>query len=280
MSSFIVPDNGSLGRGFCSAVLRGIEGVNGVYSPSAPEPVGGLQALFDPTNRDEVQFENLTGRNGSVSQVRVTRLPRGTKSQAVDGSISCTPTTEADYTDEIVAVTQKASVSFTLTHDQLQAYCDDALRIENGLMPTNTFATVQSIIMSKMNALRTKINEKVITLLDANRGINIVYNNNNYQTVPMLETATGAKVELGLQTILSDLSFNEVYGRPLVIGHGVFDRFNTSIEAGCCNASGLNWMGMRDSAAYIYYRDFELGSVTGNNDDILILRPGWTHFVF
>lgn len=280
MGSFINPiDNGTLGKGFCSAVLRGIEGVNGLYQPSMATPAGALQALFDPTNRDEVQFENLTTPNGAIKQVRVKRLPRGVITDAVDGVISCTPTSESGYTDDLVTLTEKASTSFEITLPELQAYCDDALRLDSGVTPSPTFMTITNMIMAKMNALRLLINQKVVALLDANRGINISYGNSNYQSVPMLVTATGAMVELGLQTIMSDLSFNEVYGRPIVIGHGIFDRFNTSIQAGCCNANGLNWEAMRENVGYLYYRDFEVGSSVGANN-LLILRPGWTQFVF
>lgn len=273
-------DNGCAGEGFCSAVLRGIEAVNGINNPSLNiDPVGTLQALFDPSNRQFASFDEIRDSSGAVKQVRVKRLPRGNYTEAQSG-ISCNLTTQAGFVEDVVCVTRKAHVSFAITKEQLQAYCADALRVVEGGATTPHFAVVNELLMSKMSALRQFINRDLVSLIEANRGINVVHNSTLPQAVGLLDATTGAKIELGIQTIIHELARNNVRGQWLVTGFGNFDRFNTSIQYGCCNSFGLNWDAMNAAAPYKYYQDFDIGDVLNAPNQINIFAPGAVQFVF
>jgi hypothetical protein len=281
MSSIIgCVDNGCLAQGFCPAVLRGIENVNGMNNPSLlVEPVGTLQALFDPINRDNASFEEINDSSGAVRNVRVKRLPRGNYTEAVGNIISCAPTTTAGFTEDIVCVKRKASVNFTITTQQLQAYCAESLRVgTTGNLPT--FNVINELLMSKMHALRQYINRDIISVIEANRGINIAHGTNLPQTVGLIDGTTGAKIEWGIQTIVHELAQNSVRGQWLVTGFGVFDRFNTSIQYGCCNQFGLNWNAMAAASPYRYYQDFDIADVLNEPNQINIFAPGAVQFVY
>lgn len=280
MSSFIgCTDNGCSGEGFCSAVLRGIENVNGLNNPSMlVEPVGTLQALFDPINRDNASFDEIRDASGAVKNIRVKRLARGTYTEAAAG-IKCDVTSTAGYTDDIVCVTRKAYTSFPISHEQLQAYCAESLRVgTTGTLPT--FQAINDFIMAKMHGLRQYINRDLITLIEANRGLNIQYGTSAVQTVGLIDGTTGAKIELGIQNIVHELAMNSVRGQWLVTGFGVFDRFNTSIQYGCCNSGGLDWNAMAASSPYRYYQDFDIADVLTAPNQINIFAPGAVQFVF
>jgi hypothetical protein len=280
MSSIIgCTDNGCLGEGFCSAVLRGIENVNGLNNPSLlVEPVGTLQALFDPVNRDNASFDEIRDSSGAVKQIRVKRLPRGTYSEASRG-VKCDITATAGYTENLVCVTRKAYTSFPITHEQLQAYCAESLRVgTTGNLPT--FQAINDFILAKMHGLRQFINRDIISVIEANRGININYGTSAPQTVGLIQALTGAKLELGIQQIMYDLALNSVRGQWLVTGFGVFDRFNTSVQYGCCNANGLDWNAMAAASPYRYYQDFDIADVLGAPNRINIFAPGAVQFVF
>lgn len=267
--------------GYCEALVRGIDMVGGLNNTSLrATPVGTVQALLDPINRSDAAFDEIMGDNGGIRKIRVKRLPRGVETDAVD-EVTCDVTTTAGYVEQCVEVLQEVSVSFETSAETMQRYCDDMLRIvNNGEAGDNYFVHVE-LIMSKMNALREKINSKVIALLSANVGNNIPYDSNVFQTLPMITAADGAKLEIGIQRLIHDMKVNEVYGQFLVSGLGVFDRFNTSAQWGCCNQNGLNWDAMISTGVpYKYYSDVKLGAKLNDPDLFFVFAPGMTQFVY
>jgi len=266
--------------GYCEAIVKGIEAVNGQNNTSTRvTPVGTVQALFDPINLEGASYQEIQGSEGETRKVRVKRIPRGTSSEAVS-TLSCDTSTTATYTEQMICVTEQASITFEVGLDELRAYCGDTLRVVNGGAGTPLFGDFVSKIMAKMNGLRSHIDENVIAMIFANAGQNIVTGNNTPTAVPMIQTLDGAKVEKGIQEIVHQMKENEVYGGFLAIGSGNFDRFNTSAQFGCCNQYGLNWGAMIDSAPYRYYTDVNVLPITTIPNLFFALAPGAVQFFF
>lgn len=269
-------------EGYCDAVSRGLAGVNGVNNTSfKATPVGVLQLLFDPTNREQAEYvTDINDSNGAVRRIRVKRIPRATEEDAVD-IITCDSTTVSKYVEQCVTVNKEASISFEVTKEEMQRYCAAELAIQNE--PGATIPLFQdhlNKILAVMNGLRERINAQITATILSNIGINVVTNSATPFPLPMLYAANGGKVEKGIQLLEAHLAENEVYGQYLIAGAGIFDRFNTSIQYGCCNQFGINWDAMNAAAPYRYYRDFKLRELTGNPDIFLVFAPGAVQFVY
>lgn len=270
--------------GYCEAVMRGIDRVNGDNNPSfLSTPVGALQSLFDPVNTSRASYQPEIQRtnSGPVRKVRVVRQQRGTAQDAVAGIPCDTPLT-MPLTEECIVITQSHSIGWTSTKEEMQQYCDEAFAVEQsgGAMMPPIFMRHLETLLANMNGLREIVDTNVIALLSANVGNNIRYDSNATQAYCFLQTVTGDKVEKGLQQVVYDMNVSQVYGQPLFVGLGVFDQFNTSKEAGCCNQSGLDWNAMGSKVNYKYYRDNLMNGVLGNENEFFVLAPGAVQFVY
>jgi hypothetical protein len=268
--------------GYCAALIRGLAGVNGVNNTSfKATPVGTLQLLFDPENRQEASYD-LQPDGYSVRKIRVKRLQRFTEADALD-SITCNESGTVPYVEQCIDVTKQASVNFESTLEEMQAYCEAESAIVSGNASAesiNFFNAHLQKIMAAMNGLREKINSIVITEILANIGINVSTGTNAPFSLDMIDSITGGKYEKGIQLLNHQMIENEVYGTYLISGFGVFDRFNTSMQFGCCNSWGLDWDAMSSAAPYRYYKDLKLKDLTGNPDIFLAFAPGAVQFVY
>jgi hypothetical protein len=279
MSSIIAGSNQQLG--YCEALLLGIEEINGCNNTSfRSDPVGTMQALFDPANRDQAEFNVQDGP--SVRYLRVKRLPRGNYTEAED-QVGCETTTEVGFTEQIIEVCESANISFEVDNETMQKYCREAwLRRETGGGQGDLgFMNYHlQFINSKLNGIRQRINRKIITKMLANPGYNITHGVNTAITLDMIDSVTGAKLERGIGDLVYDMKNNEVNCQPIIVGFGNFDKFNTSANYGCCNSNGLDWAAMIGSAPYRYYHDFAVGELASNQDVFFAMAPGATQFVF
>jgi len=266
-------------EGYCAALTRGLAAVNGVNNTTfKATPVGTLQLLFDPENRQEASYDVMDGN--SVRQIRVKRLQRSTELDTEDG-ITCPDPNPMPYVEQCITVNKGVTISFESTMEEMQKYCFAESQIVTGDM-TNLpmFQAHLQKVLAQMNGIRERINSIVITEILANVGINVSTGLNTPFTLDMIDSITGGKYEKGIQLLNHQMVENEVYGTYLISGFGVFDRFNTSMQYGCCNSWGLNWDAMAASAPYKYYKDLKLKDLTGNPDIFLTFAPGAVQFVY
>lgn len=268
-------------EGYCDAVSRGLANVNGLNNTTfKATPVGTLQLLFDPINRAQAEYISDIMDGDSVRRIRVRRIPRATEADAVDEN-TCDVTSTAKYIEQCVTVSKQASISFETTKEEMQRYCASELQLQNdpnASLPM--FTDHLNKILSQMNGIRERINNVVVTEILANTGINVATGNNAPFPLPMLQASNGSKIELGLQLLDHHMSENEVYGQYLISGHGIFDRFNTSMQFGCCNQYGLNWDAMSSSSPYRYYKDLKMRDITGDPNIFFVFAPGAVQFVY
>jgi len=265
--------------GYCEALTRGIEMVNGINNTSfKATPVGTLQLLFDPENRADAEY--ILQDEGAVRKIRVKRLQRSTEADAKEG-ILCLDAEQMPYVEQCITVNKGVTIGFESTLEEMQGYCAAYSRAASGDFSSLPLMTAHlQKIMSQMNGIREKINSMVIAEILANVGVNVSTGSNGPVTLDMLDATTGGKVEKGIQILNHQMVENEVYGTYLISGFGIFDRFNTSMQYGCCNQWGLNWDAMNSAAPYKYYKDLKLKDLTGNPDLFLVFAPGAVQFVY
>jgi len=289
----------SAGSGLCEALRLGIAAAGGANNQSflRHDKTGLLQALFDDSNQPNLYQPNFRGR--SLQSLIIPRIPRATPDDVGDGYVCNTGDTVNQTEQEVDPRNFMSSgYSFKIDHAQLQDYCESFSAIVTAagssvpavLEQTGTgalsgtqlrhFNYTFQLLVSGINALRTKINENILSKVTTNAGINAATGSASPTTIGLLSTTDFSKREEALQTIFEHWARNSVNGMPLIVGSGLFSRFNTSFQYGCCNLNGLDWDAMRADSPYKFYRDDSIGAVTGLEDLFIVLSPAETQFVY
>lgn len=289
----------SAGSGLCEALRLGIAAAGGANNQSflRYDKAGLLQSLFDETNQPLLYQPNFNGR--SLRSLIIPRIPRATPDDVSDGYV-CNTGDVINQTEQEVDPRNfmSSGFSFKINHAQLQDYCESfsaivtaagssvpAVLAETGLgflsgSQLRHFNYTFLMLVSGINALRSKINEQILAKVTTNAGINAATGSASPTTIGLLSNTDFSKREEALQTIYEHWAANSVNGMPLIVGSGLFSRFNTSFQYGCCNLNGLDWDAMRADSPYKFYRDDTIASVTGLEDLFIVLAPGETQFVY
>lgn len=287
------------GTGLCEALRLGISVAGGPNNQTflRHDKVGLLQALTDETNSPWLYRTALSDR--SLRRVIIPRIPRATPDEAGDG-YECGTGETVDIVDQSVDPRDfmRAGMSFRLTHEQLQNYCNSFSAIVNaagsdvpevlagfgtGSLDSTGLAHFNhtfNLLASRISALRTKIDADLMAKITTNAGINAATGSAAPTIIGLLNAGDFSKREEALQTLMEHWQTNSVNGLPLIVGNGLFSRFNTSFQYGCCNSNGLDWDGMRADSPYKFYRDDNILSVTGDQDIFIVLAPGESQFVY
>jgi len=266
----------------CQAIMRGVAMVGDPTNTTYMQtPAGITQAVMSPANTSMVRIEPGTSAGG-IRNFKLTRIQRGTENESWT-AVTCEATTNSGYISQDVVLDQDPeTLSFDIDSITLRKYCDEMLVFERTGDSTGltTFLTVVEQIIAKMNGIRQKVNKRLAAMIIANAGVNVATGLNTPTTVTVLNGTDGSKFELGFQELIEQFEENELPMRPLAIGAGVFNRFNTSLMFGCCNNGGLDWSAMSDAAVYQYYYDKMVATVSGDPNEFLILSPGAVQLIF
>jgi hypothetical protein len=291
----------SAGQRFCEAMKLSIAIAGGPNNQSflRYDKVGLLQALMDPDNQPEdYQAANM----GTSRRIfKVPRLPRKNADDAVD-EFNCDPSDQRDYTEQEFdpADFYTTQTGFTVTESELVKFCADvsrvttmagseayeALLMSGEAMGATTgglrhFNDVFNKIVGEMHALRSAIDKNIAIKMVSSLGINAATGNNVPVNLPVLNASDFSKREEGIQILQSHMqSFNQVNAGYFVIGRGLFDRFNTSLQYGCCNNGGLNWDAMNQFSPYKFYLDQYVTQAFALEDFLLVLPYGETKFMY
>lgn len=261
--------------GYCQALLKGLEQTVGLSDPQLKAtPVGFMQALLDENNRRGVEIGQIDAGNGHGVQVRVKRLKRGLESETRT-TPACEPAAVPLYDESCVTLSGYREIAVAVEWDELRRYCAEASQIAVfGEQNTAFMNDHLKKLMVKLNGLRRAINADLLATLLPNFGLNAVTASNAAKPLPLLDSTNYyAKIEQGLQELMFDMQYNEAYGAPFVVGHGLFSRFNTSAQMGCCNADGFNWAQPAGAAPYRFFVDLQIDSLVGQ-DELVVFSPG------
>lgn len=156
------------------------------------------------------------------------------------------------------------------TNDRMINICQD------------TQAFIREYVLSDMTALRTKVNDVLLALLDAGSGRNHRYNGTEVAeitntTLQLLGTdsTTGTQVPLyaNFAEIGLDFENNQMSGIPNLIGQGVLHKFMALSKFSCCNADGVAYDSAIASSGSAMWLDQGANAVLGANE-FLVVAPG------
>jgi hypothetical protein len=132
-----------------------------------------------------------------------------------------------------------------------------------------------------MNAMRTSINNDVVTKLSTSFGVNVAQGDNLTRNIPVISNGAtgivaGAPVFSGFQTLLSDFTENELYGTPIIIGKGNFEKFDLGTSKYGLQNSGVDFGNIEQD--YKFFVDKAVNTIVGANE-LIVMGEGVAQFM-
>lgn len=279
----------------CPALLTAYSELNRVNDPYMKvTPVGFLQALFDPSNRKPNNFIPVDRGDGHSNQVRIKYKQRSTEADASDDEDDCTAGSTLPRFEQTFTVEDYTKIKFDVAESEVRNLCSGASIMESiPELDRNTspeaakaFKMMNEFMQTlkgRFEGLRTAINRKSLTSMAAlvgdYGGLPVLSRPAPPESLKMIKATDGSPVLLGINEWQQQVELAQIYGKPIVVGHGNFNRWNNAIKYGCCNNGGTDFGKMSDDAAmYQYYKDFLIDNVFGANQ-FLTLAPESVQFV-
>ena len=281
----------------CPAILLSYQEAHEINNiADITDPVGLTDSLFDPTNRAAVRQEvlGLDADNGHVKSVRIWRKQRQivTDTAAVK---SCPITgTEKPIFEEVITPTLYREISLKVSETAIRKLCDQyskLVRVPGARIGDNRANAQPLAIMAEMynelgidfNALRRAINIDLLTAAATKfgtwKGGALSKSFPVYRSVDGAAGSIGSPIMDGFNIFMQEIRRTGFNGKPLVVGEGIFDRSNMSLQVGCCNNGGTDFGQMNESAMYKFYRDIDVTTGTGSADGLIVYMPGSLAFI-
>jgi len=275
--------------GVCDAIIASVAMASKTQTQIIPA-VGGLRASLNPENQADVEVISPDRGDGYYSSATSGGIPlvklRYYQPQVggVASSYSCEPVADIEPIEVNFNLTLKSIVTATVGWNTLQTLCRDV----NTLMPnwlngietqlTAQMMQVRNILMSKMRAMITDINAKVMARYLASFGKNARTGNVTTQPVNLLNTTSGGVRSDGWAQVVTDFLTNEFTGTPIVIGGSLPSLFATGMGWSGLAATGIDYGAVATKNGMNFYFDPTADSVFGANQ-MAVLAPGMTKFV-
>ena len=268
--------------GVCPAILTGLEMVAGLNDPQTKQtPVGATVALSQPENQS-AEILSVYGGNktGQAKQVRVKYLPRMTKDQ-VKTTADCVAGDPVEYVEDDTLLDIYVQADISLGMDEIRVFCEEASTAVSGLPVPYNLKEISKRILNVQNALRTKINDAVVTKLKNGFGVNVTTGVATTTSIPVISNGAtgivaGAPVLAGFQTLLSDFTNNELYGTPIIIGKGNFEKFDLATNKYGLQNSGIDFSNIDQD--YKFFVDKAVNTIVGANQ-LVVMGEGSAQFM-
>ncbi len=280
----------------CPALLLSYKEANSVNNiAQLVDPVGFLDGLHDPANIAATKQEvlGLDGERGHVKQVRIWRKQR----QVVDDTAttkSCPGAgTEKTPFEDVITPSYYREITIKVSESAIRKLCDQYSTLKivpganisdvNGASKLQLMAEIWDEIGIDFNAIRRAINIDLLTAASANYGKWVGGASSKtfpvYRSVDAAAGSVGSPVLDGFNKFVQEIKRSTYNGKPIVVGEGLFDLANMSLQFGCCNNGGTDFGKMNENAIYSFYRDVDIVTGTGSADGIFAFMPGAVQFV-
>lgn len=278
----------------CPAILVGIEEIMNTNAPAGLiTPIGAIQALFDPANRQpNTVVQTVNAELGHPKTVRIKRKQRATKDDTTTTK-DCEPGTEKPYFEDVFTVNQYRQHVIHVTEATVRRLCDAyskyvtvpvKSRDTDGTAIANKqiMREIVDELMMDFDALRLAINDDILASMALNFGTFVGGDASKTYTVRRGADAAaggiGSPVLDGFTKMKQDLARTTFGGTPIIFGEGIFDLANEALKYGCCNSGGTNFGEMAGNPGFKYYKDFAAGAAFGDANAAGIFLPGAMQF--
>jgi hypothetical protein len=268
--------------GVCPAILTTLESVAGMNNPELKQtPVGTLVALSQPENQSAELLSVYGGnKTGHALQARIKYLPRETK-DTVKTTADCVAGESRQYLETESTLDIYRQKDIYLTMDEVRVFCKEASNYKAGLDIPAPMMEIYKRLASAMNAMRTSLNDAVVTKIEGAFGINSRTGSDSSVSIPVISAGAtgivaGAPIYSGLQTILTDFTDNELNGTPIIIGKGNFEKFDIATNRYGLQNSGINFANINQD--YKFFVDKAVDTIVGANQ-LIVMGEGSAQFL-
>jgi len=242
--------------------LRNVVGANDL-SMKVSSP-GALSALRSEANMAGVRFLETQDEFGRTQITKVGYYQKLGEDDSSDTQTDiCTPGTTPAKLYASVTTPRYREVELTLNDADFKTFCETHSEYR------------AEMTRRKLDVLYHNINKDVVTDLIANYGEFYDISSSAAVSVPMVNT-DGSANYWGETMILDEFEKAEISGKPLLIGHGLLNKYVRLQKIGCCNDGGAD---MSQIGEFNFYRDAQVDKQQSGANHIIALAPGTTQFI-
>jgi hypothetical protein len=231
------------------------------------DPQGFLNFLQSQKKPSVLRLNNAAGHQESV---QVKYRQRWTK-DFVDSSIDCNVTNVPSYLETSVALASTSAFAINIADETIAKYEDEASKtVAVGQPSTDFMNEFVEEIYAGANAILSKLNSDLLTILSANIGVNRRTGVNTASTINLNKNANTNNLTDGITQILADYKLNGFTGTPQAIGGGLFANYMWQQVAKGLDSTGLNSSILAGGMKFYY--DLDVATVFGANH-LIVAEP-------
>lgn len=254
-----------MANGFAPYILRDIAQIAKSATPQNKiEMPGFLQSLLTSHsyNQNNIKYDLM---NGHFNAVQVKKKKRYTASQT-ETSPSCDSVNVNAYTEDSVSVANYRQIAVHIADETIAAYekaASDPTKIGDATV-VNEFA-IETLLAA--NGLLSAVNSDLLTLAFAAVGVNRRTGLNTAATINIGKDTNYNSLTDGATQIMSDYKLNNMSGRPIAVGAGLFNNYIMQQAAKQAAQNGLDTRTQAGGFDFYYDNDVE---TIGDANDLLI----------
>lgn len=196
--------------------------------------------------------------SGHIKDVRIKSLPRITPDQVADED-NCDIDVGFQYSETELETPLFSKLGFPLEWGFVERYQEEASRLVSTANPNVTVLNeMLEQIMHCASGIVANMDRKLIT--STTFGVNQVTGNALPKTININKDGNVLDLSSGLTEIMSDAAMNEFVGDLLMVGSGIFNKFNIAKNNIGINSAGLN-QGAQNG--YQWYFDVNTAGIWG-----------------
>ena len=251
-----------MANGFAPYLLQHIESIAKSATPQNKiEMPGFLQSLLTAHsyNQGNIKYDLM---NGHFNAVNVKKKKRYTAAQTTN-TPSCDVTNVSAYSEDAVSVANYRQLAVHIEDEVIAAYekaASNPVSIGSATV-TQEFMTE---LMLAANGLLSAINSDLLTLAIAEMGVNRSTTVNTAKTINIGKNTNYNSLSEGATEILSDYKLNNMSGRPIAVGAGLFNNYMMQQAAKQAAQNGLDTR--IQAGGFDFFYDNEVESISGVND--------------
>jgi hypothetical protein len=255
--------------GFAPALLQHMKVVaEQNYAGIKITPSGFFKALIEnnPALRvvgaggESIDPLKLSTKAGHIRDVKLKYLPRITDSQ-IGTEDNCDNDQIFQYNEMDLAAPSFRKFSFFLDWRFVERYQEEASKlVTTGNPSTSVLQELVDQIQHAVNGLVVSMDKAL--LAQTVFGTNVTTGNNLAKSININKDGSVLDLSQGLIEILSDAQENEFNGELILVGNGLFNKFEIAKAGGALNGTG-NAMNLAALSGYKWYND--INSATAIN---------------
>lgn len=234
------------------------------------EPYGVLASLLTAHSPGVIKNDSY---DGHYKTVKVKKKRRFTSAH-VDPSPSCDHLVQQTYSEDTVSVGNFRQLAFHIEDEVIAAFDDYAsksvafAKATPGISQppiTDLMFEFADTLMTAASALLASVDQKLCDLAVAAIGVNRNGGVSTSQSVNIPLATTNNPLSDGITRIMRDFKYNNMMGKPIVVGAGLFEGFMLNQAAiGGPNQAGIDTR--IQAAGFDFWRDYNLANSTALNN--------------